>query len=134
MAGLLRGRGGGPRRDLPEPQRRRTARRSGPSSRRPGGSTRPTSGGARAALEAWRARARAEPDVDVIASPTLGVAELPPAGVDELEIRLPFSAYTRAFSYLGWPAIAIGDLHLAGRDVADRARAALALERDGGVL
>ena len=91
-------------------------------------------GRARAALEAWRARAAREPDVDVVASPTLGLAELPPAGVDELEVRLPFSAYTRAFSYLGWPAVAIGDLHLAGRDVATVLALALALERDGGVL
>ncbi len=91
-------------------------------------------GRARAALEAWRARATREPDVDVVASPTLGLAELPLAGVDELEIRLPFSAYTRAFSYLGWPAVAIGDLHLAGRDVATVLALALALERDGGVL
>jgi hypothetical protein len=72
--------------------------------------------------------------VDVVASPTLGLAELPAAGVDELEIRLPFSAYTRAFSYLGWPAVAVGDVHLAGRDVGTVLALALALERDGGVL
>jgi aspartyl-tRNA(Asn)/glutamyl-tRNA(Gln) amidotransferase subunit A len=89
---------------------------------------------ARTALGAWRARAAREPDVDVVASPTLGLAELPAAGVDELEIRLPFSAYTRAFSYLGWPAVAVGDLHLAGRDVGTVLALALALERDGGVL
>jgi aspartyl-tRNA(Asn)/glutamyl-tRNA(Gln) amidotransferase subunit A len=82
----------------------------------------------RAALHAWRARAAREPDVDLIVSPTLGVTELPPAGVDELEVRLAFSAYTRPFSYLGWPAIAIGDLQLAGRDASVVIGAALALE------
>lgn len=87
----------------------------------------------RAALAEWRAVAAREPDVDLVLAPTLGYDELPPAGVDELGVRLPFSAYTRAFSYLGWPAIAIGGLQLTGRDAAAVIGAALALERDGGV-
>jgi aspartyl-tRNA(Asn)/glutamyl-tRNA(Gln) amidotransferase subunit A len=87
----------------------------------------------RRALEAWRALAAREPEVDLVLSPTLGYDELPPAGVDELGVRLPFSAYTRAFSYLGWPAIAIGTLQLAGRDAAVVIGAALALEREGAV-
>ena len=87
----------------------------------------------RRALRAWRARAAREPAVELVLSPTLGMAELPPAGVDELEVRLAFSAYTRPFSYLGWPAIAVGDLQLAGRDAAVVIAAALALERAGGV-
>jgi aspartyl-tRNA(Asn)/glutamyl-tRNA(Gln) amidotransferase subunit A len=87
----------------------------------------------RAALHAWRARAAHEPAVDLVLSPALGLAELPPAGVDELTVRLPLSAYTRAFSYLGWPAIAIGELQLAGRDADVVIGAALALEREGGV-
>ncbi|MEA2304683.1 MAG: hypothetical protein QOH43_1963 [Solirubrobacteraceae bacterium] len=84
---------------------------------------------ARHALAAWRRTALRTPDVDLVLSPTLGTAELPPAGVDELEIRVPFSAYARVFSFLGWPAIAIGDLQLAGRDPAVVIGAALALER-----
>jgi aspartyl-tRNA(Asn)/glutamyl-tRNA(Gln) amidotransferase subunit A len=87
----------------------------------------------REALRAWRADAVRAPAVDLVLSPTLGMAELPPVGVDELSVRLPFSAYTRAFSYLGWPAIALGELQLAGRDPAVVIGAALALERDGGV-
>jgi Asp-tRNA(Asn)/Glu-tRNA(Gln) amidotransferase A subunit family amidase len=87
----------------------------------------------RAALDAWRERAAREPAVDLVLSPALGLAELPPAGVDELTVRLPFSAYTRAFSYLGWPAIAIGELQLAGRAADVVIGAALALEREGGV-
>jgi hypothetical protein len=62
---------------------------------------------ARDALGAWRAEAAYSPEVDLIVSPTLGLADLPAAGVNELDIRLPLSAYTRAFSYLGWPAIAM---------------------------
>jgi aspartyl-tRNA(Asn)/glutamyl-tRNA(Gln) amidotransferase subunit A len=85
----------------------------------------------RAALRAWRERAAVEPAVDLVLSPTLGLAELPRAGIDELEVRMPFSAYTRAFSYLGWPAIAIGGLQLAGRDPAVVLGAALALEGEG---
>jgi aspartyl-tRNA(Asn)/glutamyl-tRNA(Gln) amidotransferase subunit A len=87
--------------------------------------------GARAALAAWRAAAARLPDVDVLASPTLGVGELPRAGADELEVRLEFSRYTRAFSYLGWPAIAIGELHLAARDARTLLAAALAVEAGG---
>ncbi len=87
----------------------------------------------RAALRAWRAVAAREPAVDLVVSPTLGLAELPPAGVDELEVRVAFSAFARPFSYLGWPAIAIGELQLAGRDPAVVIGAALALEQAGGV-
>ena len=63
----------------------------------------------------------------------LGLAELPPAGVDELAVRLPLSAYTRVFSYLGWPAVAVGPLQLAGPDAATVIGAALGLERPRGV-
>lgn len=84
----------------------------------------------RAALQAWRDRAAREPAVDLVASPTLGLAELPAVGVDELDIRLPFSAYARAFSLLGWPALALGGLQLAGRRAEGVIGAALALERE----
>jgi aspartyl-tRNA(Asn)/glutamyl-tRNA(Gln) amidotransferase subunit A len=87
----------------------------------------------RRALAAWRAVAAREPDVDLVLAPTLGYDDLPPVGVDELGVRLPFSAYARAFSYLGWPAIAIGSLQLAGRDAQTVLGAALALEREATV-
>jgi Asp-tRNA(Asn)/Glu-tRNA(Gln) amidotransferase A subunit family amidase len=83
---------------------------------------------ARRTLRAWREAAR-DLAVDVVLSPTLGMAELPPAGVDELSVRVAFSAYTRVFSYLGWPAVALGETQLAGRDAAVVLGAALALER-----
>ena len=47
---------------------------------------------------------------------------------------LPFSAWTRVFSYLGWPAAAAGDVQVAGRDAQDVIAVALALERAGAVL
>jgi aspartyl-tRNA(Asn)/glutamyl-tRNA(Gln) amidotransferase subunit A len=84
------------------------------------------------ALRAWRARAIREPDVDLVISPTLSSAELPPAGVDELEVRLAVSAFTRPFSLLGWPALAMGDLQVAGRDPSVVIGAGLALEQVPG--
>jgi len=86
---------------------------------------------ARRALAAWRERAQHEPHVDVIVCPTLGVLEVPPVDVDELEIRVPFSAYTRAFSFLGWPAIAIGDVQFAAREPGVLFMVALGWERTG---
>ncbi len=86
----------------------------------------------RQTLEAWRDRAQTEPPVDVIVCPTLGVREIPPSDVDELEIRVAFSAYTRAFSYLGWAAIAIGGVQLAAREETTLFAAALAWERAYG--
>jgi len=88
---------------------------------------------ARGALREWRARAEREPAVDLLLSPTVGVAELPPAGADELAVRIPFSAYTRIFNFLGWPAIALGGLQLAGRDTNTLIAAALAIEADAEV-
>ncbi len=83
---------------------------------------------ARRALEAWRRAAVDDPAVDLVLSPTLGFADLPPAGADELELRIAFSAYTRPFSSLGWPAIALGEVQLAGRRASLVLEAALALE------
>jgi aspartyl-tRNA(Asn)/glutamyl-tRNA(Gln) amidotransferase subunit A len=88
---------------------------------------------ARAALAAWREHAAAEPPVDVVVSPTLGLDEVPPLEVDELEIRFAMSAYTRPFSFLGWPAIAIGNVQLAARNEATLLGAALAWERAYGL-
>lgn len=61
-----------------------------------------------AALEAWR---RYEPDVDLFVAPTLGI-ELPPEDCDELEVRIPFTAFARPINLLGWAGLAIGDLQL----------------------
>jgi hypothetical protein len=69
--------------------------------------------------------------VDVVVCPTLGVREIPPGDVDELEIRVPFSTYTRAFSFLGWPSIAIGEVQFAAREPDVLFTVALAWERTG---
>jgi aspartyl-tRNA(Asn)/glutamyl-tRNA(Gln) amidotransferase subunit A len=80
----------------------------------------------RAAIAAWREAVRDDPPVDVIVSPVLGVTELPAAGTPEEEFRIPFSAYARAFNFLGWPAIALGETQLAARDTRTLLEAALA--------
>ena len=41
----------------------------------------------------------------------LGV-ELPPVDCDELDVRIPLTAFLRPFNVLGWAALAIGDLQL----------------------
>ncbi len=64
---------------------------------------------ARRSVDAWR---RLEPDVDLYVAPVLGT-ELPPVDCDELDIRIPATAFLRPFNVLGWAAIAIGDLQFA---------------------
>jgi Asp-tRNA(Asn)/Glu-tRNA(Gln) amidotransferase A subunit family amidase len=58
--------------------------------------------------------------------------ELPPHDVWEPDVRLPLSRWTRPFNYLGWPAIAIGGLQIAGRDDQTVLAAALAWEQAYG--
>ena len=80
---------------------------------------------ARAAVRTWRTY---RPEVDLYVSPVLGV-EVPPVDCDELDVRIPATAFLRPFNVLGWAAIAIGDLQLiAPRDEVVLA-AALAWER-----
>jgi hypothetical protein len=79
-----------------------------------------------AAMRAWQRAAETDPPVDVIVSPVLGVADWPEFGTPEHEFRLPFSAYARPFNFLGWPAIAIGDVQLAARDMRTLLEASLA--------
>jgi Asp-tRNA(Asn)/Glu-tRNA(Gln) amidotransferase A subunit family amidase len=86
----------------------------------------------RRALVHWRERAETDTEVDVVVCPTLGVHEIPRSDVDELEIRITFSAYTRAFSFLGWPAIAIGGVQFGAHSLATVFAVALAWERAYG--
>jgi Asp-tRNA(Asn)/Glu-tRNA(Gln) amidotransferase A subunit family amidase len=82
-------------------------------------------GRAAEAVRVWRTF---QPDVDLYVAPVLGV-EVPPVDCDELDIRIPATAFLRPFNVLGWAAIAIGDLQLvAPRDETVLA-AALAWER-----
>jgi aspartyl-tRNA(Asn)/glutamyl-tRNA(Gln) amidotransferase subunit A len=60
------------------------------------------------ALEAWR---RYEPEVDLFVAPCIAI-DVPPEDCDELEVRIPFSAFLRPFNLLGWAALAIANLQL----------------------
>ncbi len=77
------------------------------------------------AIEEWR---RFEPDVDLYASPCLGI-ELPPEDADELEIRLPLSSFLRWVNLVGWAGLAIGNLQLVAPASETVLAAGLALER-----
>lgn len=79
------------------------------------------------ALRELRERTRAELDVDVVVSPTLAI-EPPPDDCWEPDVRVPMTAWTRPFNFLGWPAIAIGGLQIAGPDDRTVLAAALAWE------
>jgi aspartyl-tRNA(Asn)/glutamyl-tRNA(Gln) amidotransferase subunit A len=84
--------------------------------------------GARRELPAWRARALvAARAVDVYVCPTLG-GPVPKLTVWEPDVRAAMIANTRVFSFLGWPAIAIGDLQFAGPETDAVLGAALAWE------
>jgi aspartyl-tRNA(Asn)/glutamyl-tRNA(Gln) amidotransferase subunit A len=60
------------------------------------------------ALEEWR---RYRPEVDLLVSPCY-VIDLPPEDCDELEVRIPFSAWLRWVNLIGWAGLAIGNLQL----------------------
>jgi aspartyl-tRNA(Asn)/glutamyl-tRNA(Gln) amidotransferase subunit A len=85
----------------------------------------------RGAIRAWRSRASTEPAVDLILCPVLG-GEVPGVDAFEQDVRGVLLAYTRPFNLLDWPAIAIGDLQLAGREETRLLRAALAWEQAYG--
>jgi Asp-tRNA(Asn)/Glu-tRNA(Gln) amidotransferase A subunit family amidase len=80
-----------------------------------------------AALRELRERARTEPAVDLVISPTLAI-EPPPDNCWEPDVRGPLTRYTRPFNFLGWAAIAVGNLQIAGRDEATVLGFALAWE------
>jgi Asp-tRNA(Asn)/Glu-tRNA(Gln) amidotransferase A subunit family amidase len=84
---------------------------------------------ARAAVAAWRGY---RPEVDLYVAPSIGV-EVPPVDCDELDVRLPLTAFLRPFNVLGWAAIAIGDLQLVAPRDETVIAAALALELSSSV-
>ena len=77
------------------------------------------------AIEAWR---RYEPDVDLFVAPVLGI-ELPAEDCDELDVRIPFTAFARPVNLLGWAGLAIGDLQLIAPQDETVLAAGLAWER-----
>jgi aspartyl-tRNA(Asn)/glutamyl-tRNA(Gln) amidotransferase subunit A len=80
---------------------------------------------ARQSVRRWRAF---RPPVDLYVAPVIG-QELPPVDCDELEVRLPLSAFLRPFNVLGWAALAIGDLQLIAPDDETVLAAGLAWEQ-----
>jgi aspartyl-tRNA(Asn)/glutamyl-tRNA(Gln) amidotransferase subunit A len=60
------------------------------------------------ALHAWR---RLVPEVDLYVCPCVAI-DWPAEDADELDVRLPFSSFTRWVNLLGWSALAIGNLQL----------------------
>ena len=44
-------------------------------------------------------------------APVLGI-DLPAEDCDELEVRIPFTAFARPINLIGWAGLAIGDLQL----------------------
>jgi aspartyl-tRNA(Asn)/glutamyl-tRNA(Gln) amidotransferase subunit A len=82
---------------------------------------------AKMALRRFRREARIAPLVDLLVCPTLAI-EPPPIDCWEPDVRAGMHAFTRTFSFLGWSAIAIGNLQLAGRDDQTVLGAALAWE------
>lgn len=60
------------------------------------------------AVEAWRGY---DPPVDLYVLPVIAV-DLPPADVDEREVRFEISAYVRWVNLIGWAGLAIGNLQL----------------------
>jgi len=77
------------------------------------------------AIEAWR---RYEPDVDLFVAPVL-VIDLPAEDCDELDVRIPFTAFARPFNLLGWASLAIGDLQFIATHDETTLAAGLAWER-----
>jgi aspartyl-tRNA(Asn)/glutamyl-tRNA(Gln) amidotransferase subunit A len=63
---------------------------------------------ARESIMRWRAY---RPPVDLYVAPVVGV-ELPPEDCDELDVRLPLTAFLRPFNVIGWAGLAIGDLQI----------------------
>ena len=74
--------------------------------------TPPAAERARESVRRWRGF---RPPVDLYVSPVVG-REPPPVDCDELEVRLPLTAFLRPFNVLGWAALAIGDLQLVAPD------------------
>jgi len=91
----------------------------------------------RQALAEWQQRARSDPPVDLIVTPTLG-APIPARdptgpGLDRaLGIDGDLTRYTLLFGLLGWPALAIGNLQIGGRDERRVLAAGLAYEQAFG--
>ena len=79
------------------------------------------------AMQTLRANVAHGLPVDVVVSPTIGM-EPPPVDCWEPDVRGRLGEFTRIFNFLGWPAIAVRNLQIAGPDTATVLGVALALE------
>lgn len=87
---------------------------------------------ARFELARWQGEAASAAGPDLYVSPTLA-GQVPMLDVWEPDVRVAMVGHARPFSFLGWPAIAIGGLQIAGRRADDVLGAALAWEEAYGV-
>lgn len=85
-----------------------------------------------AALAAARAAAATDGRADVWVGSTIGPL-VPRVGTPEAEVRAGFGGRTRVYSALDWPALAIGNLQVAGPNEALVLAVGLALEQEGAV-
>jgi aspartyl-tRNA(Asn)/glutamyl-tRNA(Gln) amidotransferase subunit A len=85
-----------------------------------------------AAVRALRRSARRALPFDLLVSPVMSI-EPPPDDCWEPDVRAAMTVWTRPFNFLGWPAIAIGGIQIAGRSRDAVLGAALALEEAGVV-
>lgn len=86
---------------------------------------------ARVELARWRGEAATAGGPDLYVSPTLA-GQVPMLDVWEPDVRVAMVGHARLFSFLGWPAVAIGGLQIAGRRADDVLAAALAWEEAYG--
>jgi Asp-tRNA(Asn)/Glu-tRNA(Gln) amidotransferase A subunit family amidase len=77
------------------------------------------------ALEEWR---RYEPDVDLLVAPCVAI-DLPPEDCDELEVRIPLTAFLRWVNLIGWAGLAIGNMQFVATHDETVLAAGLAWER-----
>jgi aspartyl-tRNA(Asn)/glutamyl-tRNA(Gln) amidotransferase subunit A len=82
-----------------------------------------------AAVRELRRRARTKLDFDILLSPVMAI-EPPPSDCWEPDVRVAMTRWTRPFNFLGWPAIAVGGIQIAGRDRDSVLGAALAVEEN----
>jgi aspartyl-tRNA(Asn)/glutamyl-tRNA(Gln) amidotransferase subunit A len=80
-----------------------------------------------AAVRALRRLALKQLDFDILLSPVMAI-EPPPDDCWEPDVRAGMTRWTRPFNFLGWPAIAVGEVQIAGRSRDTVLGAALALE------
>ena len=83
-----------------------------------------------AAARELRKQARSGLGFDILVGPTMAI-EPPPDDCWELDVRAAMTRWTRPFNFLGWPAVAVGSLQIAGRDRDMVLAAALELEAAG---